>query len=310
MMWRLKRGSINKIRINMRRVMEETVGKMEKEKTVGIKIFGWFFIILLFLDLIVFPKIISSYDKLRFSLFGVLENINFLHKLYACSIAAALAGFLLFFITGIGILKVKRWGYYIALFIPFAYFMGVIQNIWLFGPQIIIRASTFSAILVSIIIIFFSTRKNVIEQFNADYITKKGKAVNPKRFVLSSLIIVLLANAIPIISWILLVNTKFREQLPAINLKPRKIEYRIEDNAFVSNNCERRDAFDFSLFIPKDWKIGRVSREDGFNWNLSFVNMENSDWKAIVILDSQALVKYCSQLASFLTSIRFMTLKR
>lgn len=265
---------------------------MEKEKTTDIKVFGWFFIILSFLFLIAFPKIISSYYKLVSISVGLPENINFLPKLSVYSITTTSIGFLLFLITGLGILKIKRWAYYVALFIPFIYFIGIIKNIWLLGPQSIMRLSTFSALLISIIIMLFLMRKGIIEQFNADYITKRGKNLNPKKFVFWSSIIVILVNFIPITFWILLVNVKYKEYLPIINLKPQKIEYRIEDKNFILNNCEKRDVFDYSIYIPKDWKIGMVSRGDTrFGWNLSFLNIENSNLRAFIMLDSKGFGK-------------------
>jgi hypothetical protein len=46
--------------------------------------------------------------------------------------------------------------------------------------------------------------------------------------------------------------------------------------------------FDFSLYIPKDWKIGNISMGDsGLGWNLSFLNMENSNLKAFILIDSK-----------------------
>lgn len=261
---------------------------MEKEKTIGIKIFGWFLIFFSFLYLIAFSKIISSYYKLRSAMVGLPENINFIPKLTVYSIFTTSIGFLLFLITGIGILKLKRWAYYIALFIPFMYFMGIIKNIWLFGPQSIMRPSLISISLISIIILFFLMRKNIIEQFGADYITKRGKKLNPKKFILWSSIIVVLVNVIPISLWLLFVNVKYKDQLPIINLKPQKIEYQIQDKSFIVNNCEKRDVFDFSIYIPKDWKVGNISMGDsGLGWNLSFLNMENSNLKAFIMLDSK-----------------------
>lgn len=261
---------------------------MEKEKTIGIKVFGWFLIILSFLYLITFPKIISSYYKLCSAMVGLPENINFIPKLTTYSIVTTSVGFLLFLVTGIGILKLKRWAYYVVLFIPFIYFMGIIKNIWLFGPQSIMRPSLFSILLISIIILLFLMRKNIIEQFSADYITRRGKKLDPRKFILRSSIIVVLVNVIPITFWILFVNAKFKDQLPIINLKPQKIEYRIQDKSFILNNCEKRDVFDYSVHIPKDWKIGMISMGDsGFGWNLSFFNMDNSNLKAFIMLNSK-----------------------
>ena len=263
---------------------------MEKEKTRGIKVFGWFLIIFSFLYLIAFPRIISSYYKLCSAMVGLPENINFIPKLTAYSIFTTSVGFFLFLITGIGILKLKRWAYYVALFIPFMYFMGIIKNIWLFGIQSIMKPSLFSVLLISIIILLFLTRKNIIEKFNADYITKRGKKLNPKKFILWSSIIVVLVNVIPIAFWLLFVNVKFKNQLPIINLKPQKIEYLIQDKSFILNNCEKRDVFDYSVYIPRDWKIGMISMGDsGFGWNLSFLNMDNSNLKAFIMLDSKGL---------------------
>ncbi len=261
---------------------------MEKGKTIGIKIFGWFFIFFSLLYLIVFPKIISSYHKLCSAVVGLPENINFVPELTAYSIFTTSAGLLLFLITGIGILKLKRWAYYIALFIPFMYFMGIIKNIWLFGFQSIMQPSLVSISLISIIILLFLLRKNIIEQFGADYITKRGKKLNPKKFIIWSSITVILVNVIPISLWLLFVNVKYKDQLPTINLKPQKIGYRIQDESFILNNCEKRDVFDFSIYIPKGWKVGNISMGDsGLGWNLSFLNMENSSLKAFIMLDSK-----------------------
>lgn len=261
---------------------------MEKEKTTGIKVFGWLFIILSFLYLIACPRIISSYHKLSSWLVGLPENINFLPKLFAYEIITTSVGFLFFLVTGVGILKIKRWAYYVALFIPFMYFIGIIKNIWLLGPQFIMRSSTLFALIISIIIMLFLMRKGIIEQFNADYITKRGKNLNPKKFVLWSLIIVVLVNVIPITFWLLFVNVKFKDRLPIINLKPQKIEYRIQNKSFILDNCEKRDVFDYSVYIPKDWKIGMISMGDsGFGWNLSFLNMDNSNLKAFIMLNSK-----------------------
>jgi|GEM_PF-3307167 len=263
---------------------------MEKGKMTSIKIFGWFFIILSFFFLSAFPKIISSYYS---EMVGLPENISFIPKPIAYLILSV--GFLLSLnigIIGIGILKLKRWAYYNALFMPFVYFMGIITNIWLFGLQFIMRPSFFSILLISIITLFFLLRKNIIEQFNADYITKRGKRINPKKFILRSSIIVLLVNAIPIAFWLLFVNVRFKDQLPIINLKPQKIGYRIQDESFILNNCEKRDVFDFSIHIPKDWKIGNISMGDpGFGMTLSFLNMEYTTLKAFIILDSKGFGK-------------------
>lgn len=259
---------------------------MDRKKSI--KVFGWFLIILSFLYLITFPKIVSSYYKLCFAMVGLPENINFIPNLTVYLIFTTSVGFLLFLVTGIGILKVKRWAYYVALFIPFMYFMGIIKNIWLFGPQSIMRPSLFSILLISIIILFFLMRKNIIEQFSADYITRRGKKLDPKKFIFWASIIVVLANVIPITFWLLFVNVKFKDQLPIIDLKPQKIEYRIQDKSFILNNCEKRDVFDYSIYIPKDWKVGMISMGDsGLGWNLSFLNMENTNLKAFIMLDSK-----------------------
>jgi hypothetical protein len=261
---------------------------MEKEKTIGIKVFGWFLIILSFLYLFAFPKIISSYYKLCSAMVGLPDNINFIPKLTAYSIFTISIGFFLFLITGIGILKLKRWAYYIALFIPFMYFMGILKNIWLFGPQSIMRPSLVSILLISIIILLYLMKKNIIEQFDADYITKRGKNFNPKKFIIWSSVVVVLVNAIPIGLWLLFVNTRYKDQLPIINLKPHKVGYQIQDESFILNNCEKRDVFDFSLSIPKDWKVYNISMGDsGFGWNLSFLNMENSNLKAFIMIDNK-----------------------
>lgn len=261
---------------------------MEKERAIGVKIFGWFLIIFSFLYLIAFPKIISSYYKLCSAMVGLPGNINFIPKLTAYSIFTTSIGFLLFLITGIGILKLKRWAYYIALFIPFIYLMGIIKNIWLFGLQSIMRPSLVSISLISISILFFLMRKNIIEQFSADYITKRGKKLNPKKFILWSSVIVVLVNVIPISLWLLFVNVKYRDQLPIVNLKPQKVGYRIQDESFILDNCEKRNVFDYSIYIPKDWKVGNISMGDsGLGWNLSFLNMENSNLKAFIMLDNK-----------------------
>jgi len=46
------------------------------------------------------------------------------------------------------------------------------------------------------------------------------------------------------------------------------------------------------LYIPKDWKVGMISKGDsGFGWNLSFVDMSDSKLKAFIILDSEGFGK-------------------
>jgi len=75
---------------------------------------------------------------------------------------------------------------------------------------------------------------------------------------------------------------------PFINLKPQKIGYRIQDESFILNKCEKRDLFDYSIYISKHWKIGNISMGDsGLGWNLSFLNMENTTLKAFIMLDSK-----------------------
>lgn len=260
---------------------------MDKEKTTGTKLFGWFFIILSMLFLFSYPKIISSYHNLFSLSVAVPVGKTFLSTLFGYSILSTLFGFLIFLITGIGILKLKRWAYYITLFIPFLYLIGITKSICLLGIQSIIRPTTFILVIISGAILFYFLQRNTVEQFNADYITKRGKRLTPQKFIFWSSIIVIVATALPIVLWFLYVNTRYKQYLPIVDLRPKKIEYLVKDNYFISNACERRDIFDFSISIPKDWKLASISKGDsGFGWNLSFISKDNSGLRAFIMLES------------------------
>jgi hypothetical protein len=269
-------------------ISEAKGGTMEKEEKTGNKFFGWFLITFSLFYLIAFPKIIASYHTLSAAIAGSPENLNFLPKLTAYSIVTTLFGFLLFFVTGIGILKVKRGAYYAALCIPFIYFFGIIKNIWLLGPQSIMKAPVFSILLISVVILLFLIRKDIIEQFKADYITRRGKRLNPKKFILWVSLIGVLVNVIAIAFWLLVVHVRLKDQLPVIDLKPKKVEYRVQDKSFILNDCEKREVFGYSVSIPQDLKIGMISMgSPGGEWNVGFLSMDNSDLKALIMLTSK-----------------------
>jgi hypothetical protein len=257
---------------------------MEKERTVGIKIFGWFLIVSSFLNLIRVYKFITLGLKLYYASSGLPENIGFISKSSVFSILIASVVFFFFLITGIGILKLKRWAYYAALLIPFMYFAGIIGTIQLLGLQSIMKPSLVPTLLISVIILLFLMRKNIVEQFNTYYITKRGKKLNPKEVILWLSIILVLWN----VSHWFSVYVSYKHQLPII--KPRKMEYRIQDKSFILNNCERREVFDYNIYIPKEWKISNISMGDSsLGWNLMFINKEGSNLKSLVILDSKAI---------------------
>lgn len=265
---------------------------MNKEKTIGTKLFGWFFIILSILFLFAYPKTISSYHKLFSLSVDFPEGKIFISPLFGYPILSTLFRFPGFLITGIGILRLKRWAYYIALFIPFLYLMEITINIWLLGIQSIIRPVTFILVIISAAILFYFLKKDTVEQFNADYITKRGKRLTPQKFIFWSLIIVVLVNVLPITLWFLYVNTRYKQYLPIVNLKPKKIEYLVKDSGFISKDCGKRDIFDFSISIPKDWKVVSISKGDsGFGWNLNFINTDSSGPRAFIMLKSSGFGK-------------------
>lgn len=281
---------------------------MKQEKINGIIIFGWFLIAFSFLyTTIVVFNIISLHHKLVSLCTGLSDSINFPPKLTIYSVITISIGFLFLFVAGIGILKLKRWAYYTVLSIPFIYSIATIKDAWIFGLRSIIRPlALLLGIFVSIIILLFLMRKNIIEQFRADYITKRGKKINPKKVIFILLIIVVLVNVVSVTLWLLFINIKYKDQLPIINLRPQKIEYGIQDKNFILNNCEKIDVFDYSIYIPKDWKISMISREDsgcGLGWHLSFLNSEDSSSRAFIMLDSEGvgskLLLFTSKILNF-----------
>lgn len=280
---------------------------MEKEKTIGIKVLGWFLIILSFIYLIGFPNAISLHHKLYSIVVGFPTDINFM--LIPLPIVITSVKSLLFLISGIGILKLKRWSYYLTLYIPFLYSMLIIGGMWSLGPQSIMRPSLFSALFISIIILSFLMRKNIIEEFSADYITRRGKKLNPEKFILATSIGVVLMTIMLFSLSLFFINVVFKDKLRIINLKPQKIEYQIQDKSFILNNCEKRYIFGYSVYIPKDWKIGNISMGgSGFGWNLSFFNMENAHLKNFILLDSEGfggVYLHMSKILNFNTAYDF-----
>jgi hypothetical protein len=98
-------------------------------------------------------------------------------------------------------------------------------------------------------------------------------------------------NVIPIIIWFLAVQIKYA---PIVNLKlkPQKVAYRIQDKAFILNNCEKRDIFNYNIYIPKDWKLSTIHRGDSeFGWSLFFVKKDGSELQSLIILNSEGLGK-------------------
>jgi len=257
---------------------------MEKERTTGIRILGWFFIILSFIFLFVFPKIIYSYyNYLDEAASRSPENNNFLPTL----IISTLIGFFSLFVTGIGILKFKRWAYYLVFLVIYVYFASIIKGVLIFGPQYADKYSTFALLFISIAIIVFLMNRNIIEQFKADFITKKGKRMYPKKFLLLLSLMFIALTVISITGATLMVKIKLKNDTSA-NLKPQKIGYHITDRTYILNNCEKRDIFDYSVYIPKDFKIGSISIGDSkFGWTLALVKGDGSKLQSFIILESK-----------------------
>lgn len=248
---------------------------------MGIKILGWFFIAISFFLFITFCRTIYFPDHKLYTL-SDSPGLLILPYLAVTTLIVTLLGFPFFLVAGIGILKIKRWAYYLALSAPFIYFMGMGGTVWVFGFQYLNRASTIPGILISAFVLVFLINRRVEEQFSANYVNRDDKA-NPKKLILTWLIIAILMNAIPALSIAVLVKNKFKKYN---NIKPQKVKYCVIDKGFIFNNCEKINVFDYSVYIPKDWKLSGMSK--GSRWSLTFANTVGRNVDRFIVLESRS----------------------
>lgn len=92
-------------------------------------------------------------------------------------------------------------------------------------------------------------------------------------------------NVIPALSIAVLVKNKLKEYN---NIKPQKVKYCVIDKGFIFNNCEKINVFDYSVYIPKDWKLCGISK--GSRWSLTFTNTVGRDLDRFIVLESRNLM--------------------
>lgn len=259
---------------------------MEK-RTAGIKILGWFFILISLFLFITSLRGLYLFHKLYVLSKGLPKDANLVVYSEITNLIITLLGCPFFLATGIGILRIKKWAYYLSLSAPFIYFTGMARAVWLFGPQYYSRMSTICGMLIWICIWFFLLNKSVIERFSANSILRNGKRLNPKKNILVGLIVVMLANAVPVCSLLWLVRIRHRDYSSIFNIKPRKVKYSITGKEFILNNCKKINMFDYSLYIPKGWRIGMIN-DKGPGWSVGFISGGSSNLSAIIMLESKS----------------------
>lgn len=253
----------------------------EKEKIAGITALGWVFIILSFI--FVFGAVNQASPFYKYSndmLSKPMEVRGLLPKL----IIPVSVGFLYLFLIGVGILRLKRWAYYSVFIVIFMYCMSIMKFIVVFGFQFLNKYLIFALLFGSIVAIIFLLKEDVIKQFNADFINKKNRRIYPQR-VLRHLLCYL-----AIVSILLISVSFFAAKDSFLNIVPQKIRYQADKN-YLLNNCQKRDVFDYSIYIPDDFVIVSVSKGDSdsmLGWILSLVERDSIETPSFIVLESES----------------------
>jgi hypothetical protein len=253
---------------------------MKKERMLEVTLLGWFFIGLACATWTLFPYALSLYHM--FFLDGLVGKPTSIGDLWGVILALGIST-VLFFVIGMGVLKRRRWAYYGVLIIPFVSLTKIIGFFWLLGHQFVNRPATYVVLLVWVIVVMLLLRRDIIEQFDAEGLTKKGRKVVPKKFVLGALVVVAVVNIIPALLWVIFVSRVYK---PVVDLQPQKIELKLEDKDLIDRSV-RRVIFDYSLLIPQELRIAKVHTEhiaEG-NWSVIFVD-EGLKPKNVIILEN------------------------
>ncbi|MFH1199388.1 MAG: hypothetical protein V1650_04465 [Candidatus Omnitrophota bacterium] len=254
---------------------------MEDKKMLRIAILGWGLIAYSVLTL--FAMAVIAYRFLYFlnlvsSLIGASAMV--LQLLFICSLIFSLIMFVVFLMAGIGILRLKRWAYYIALSLPLLYVFMNIEMIWIFGFQTIISLGTVFNLFVYVAMFIFLMQDEVIEAFQADFINNKGSRINPNKFIIISSSIGFIIFVIPIFIWLFAFESK-----AALVPIPQKLMYHVQDDAYIWDNCEKRDILDYRVSIPKDLKIYMISRGI-YGWTIMFAKKDDFGRLSFIMLES------------------------
>lgn len=245
-------------------------------------IVGWFLIVISFFATITLNKAILSYQKI-FLPAGAVPG--FANPALHLAINSAII-FLAFFLPGVGILRRKRWGYHSALCLAFLWCWGILKMGLFFGPRSVMRPDVFISAGVSVAMVSYLLRKDVIELFYPGYSAPGGSLlVKPRRVLWRLTFIVIAITAFLAALWLLL-DSRLRQLRPDMDLLPHKVGYTLGDKDFLGS-CEKREVFGYSVSVPAAWELGAVLRNDsGAGWAVVFVAPADGVFRGNVVVES------------------------
>jgi tetratricopeptide (TPR) repeat protein len=88
------------------------------------------------------------------------------------------------------------------------------------------------------------------------------------------------------------VHINLKDKLPLISLQPEKTEYKITDEEFIWEKCEKINLTNISIYLPKGWKISSVAHSDGLAWDLFFLHKRGDKIETFVVLNSEGSQPY------------------
>lgn len=263
---------------------------MADKRSIGVTIFGWIFIVFVVLLLIGLPFRIANYNKLV-SLFQIELDYPSIMRLLQGSSIFSIIGILFssFFllITGTGLLKLRPWARYLVLVLMLGLLVNVYWANWFFGPQMYIPLQVAMWIFIPIFVFLFFLRPSIKEQFGRDIGIKRLRLVAKILIGLLLASVVLRALSVPL--WIAYAKVKYKELLPMVNQRPQKVEYLVKDRQFLLGECEKKNIFGYSIYLPKGLELSHISKgEPPFGWNVGLIKRKNSDVRVWAILDSKS----------------------
>jgi hypothetical protein len=250
------------------------------------KTIGSLFILLAFLWLVAFARILLASLRLLFLPTGLPSHMNFLPFLFIYNAISISAGCALLLMAGFGLLQTKPWAPYLALLVPIAGLSHIAGSMWLFGPRYYGMPLLILFSLAYIFVLAFCAKEKYPAYFERTRTAGLPRLL--KRGIIALLAIVCF-HAVLIPAGAAYVYVRYRS---GGNLKPQKTEYRITDEKFIARKCAYRNIGDIRIAIPDDWEIGLVSKEGpGNGWSVSFIEKNRAGLDAFLIVKSKALGK-------------------